>query len=146
MIYDSTSFSTLWQINSSSQANVMNVLSNGNLVVGFRNNSICLYDQNSYFLTNIVQWDSTTYSVNVIQKQTAPAVNLSQIAIINNLDLIIVPTTYDSFKILGKPATSYANTRNLIGHYDAVLDLDILNNGFLASSSKDTTIKVDSYC
>jgi len=149
IIYNS-SFVPFQSIISSSPANVMNVLLTGYLVVGFRNSSICIYDQNSFGFVkelkhnaeikgllilpqtgelvsasidgNILLWKPISFEKTTIQ---AIGNNLSQIALINNLEII-----------------SVASTNNLTGHYDAVLDLAILDNGFLASGSADSTIKL----
>jgi len=166
IIYNS-SFVPFQSIISNSPANVMNVLLTGYLVVGFRNSSICIYDQNSFGFVkelkhnaeikgllilpqtgelvsasidgNILLWKPISFEKTTIQ---AIGNNLSQIALINNLEIISVASTNNSFQIFSKPPDSYTNTNNLTGHYDAVLDLAILDNGFLASGSADSTIKL----
>ena len=87
---------------------------------------------------NIILWDPISFTNTTIQV----AMNSSkQIGLINNLEIISLANTSDSFQIFRKAYTNNTVT-TLTGHNDAVLDLAILSNGFLASGSKDCTIKV----
>ena len=51
-------------------------------------------------------------------------------------------TVNNIVEIWDKPPDSFTIDRTLTGHTDAILDLTVLNNGFLASASKDKSIKI----
>ena len=64
-----------------------------------------------------------------------------RIVIINSIVMASL-TVNNIVEIWDKPPESFTIDRTLTGHTDAILDLTVLNNGFLASASKDKSIKI----
>lgn len=158
---------TASELQLNSVINVMTVLTNGNLVVGCKDGSISVYDPNSlnriYYFKNhsseikgllvhpaldylvsasadglIQMWDPITFELRVLINNTERITSLYYF----NYELVAIREMSKKPKIWYKSPELLSSDQTLVGHTDAVLDLALLNNGFLASSSKDRTIKI----
>jgi WD40 repeat protein len=82
-------------------------------------------------------WDIINYVIISVLKETF---GIKKLQMINQIPIAIL--SEDSKLTILEKTGNFQNTLNLTGHYDAVLDLAVLQNGFLASGSRDTTIKI----
>jgi WD40 repeat protein len=159
-------FSQINKIQTTSPVKSMTSLKNDKLAAGCENGSIIIYNENSFgFIIelknhtasvtsletqsvtgNLISssldgyifiWDIINYVIISVLKETF---GIKKLQMINQIPIAIL--SEDSKLTILEKTGNFQNTLNLTGHYDAVLDLAVLQNGFLASGSRDTTIKI----